>query len=365
MYTCFNEELIEYQQNCVKFVQELVNQKPCDNVISFGDFYRSLFEKSLIKEFKQEPENYYTRLSILTQAVSSFDPALAYALICQQIVIEFIAKYTDSTVFNRYYPNLVEGKMLATYAFHEAQAGSDLTNILSSINQNSLTGHKTLVANYNLANLYLVLTHDNTFVLVDASNEFDKVRQSPKVSLLGLDTINFGDLIFDNYPVDEANIFKFESNFNSVLNHLFDLGKVLISAISVGLMETCLSRACSFAKERQQFGKSISSFQGIQFKLADVDINLSAAKMLAYRASWALDTNDAKTRLYAAMAKSFAGLAARNYSAEAVGIMGINGIIKSNVMEKLYRDAKVLELILETTEMQKNIIADAIINDLV
>ena len=201
--------------------------------------------------------------------------------------------------------------------------------------------------------------------MVDASNEFDKVRQSPKVSLLGLDTINFGDLIFDNYPVDEANIFKFESNFNSVLNHLFDLGKVLISAISVGLLETCLSRACSFAKERQQFGKSISSFQGIQFKLADVDINLSAAKMLAYRASWALDTNDAKTRLYAAMAKSFAGLAARNYSAEAVGIMGINGIIKSNVMEKLYRDAKVLELILETTEMQKNIIADAIINDLV
>ena len=83
MYTCFNEELIEYQQNCVKFVQELVNQKPCDNVISFGDFYRSLFEKSLIKEFKQEPQNYYTRLSILTQAVSSFDPALAYALICQ------------------------------------------------------------------------------------------------------------------------------------------------------------------------------------------------------------------------------------------------------------------------------------------
>jgi len=139
-------------------------------------------------------------------------------------------------------------------------------------------------------------------------------------------------------------------------------GRISIAANSLGLAEGALDAAVKYSKERKQFGKFLSEFQAIQFKLAEIATNIEAARTLTYRAAWMKDNGISNTR-EAAEAKLFASEIAEKAASEAVQILGGYGFIKEYPVEKFYRDAKLLTIGEGTSEIQRMVIARDLLKD--
>ena len=141
-----------------------------------------------------------------------------------------------------------------------------------------------------------------------------------------------------------------------------DGGRIGIAAQAVGITQAALDTALAYAKQRHQFGQAIADFQAIQWKLADMDRDLDAARLLTYRAAW-LKMNGRPVTAAGAKAKLFASEAARRHTAEAVQILGGYGYTKEFAAERYYRDAKITEIYEGTSEIQRLVIARELLRD--
>jgi alkylation response protein AidB-like acyl-CoA dehydrogenase len=139
-------------------------------------------------------------------------------------------------------------------------------------------------------------------------------------------------------------------------------GRISIAANSLGLAQGALNAAVNYSKERKQFGKHLSDFEAIQFKLAEMQTNIEAARMLTYRAAWMKDNGIPNTK-EAAEAKLFASEIAEKAANEAIQIFGGYGFIKEYPVEKYYRDAKLLTIGEGTSEIQRIVIARDLLKD--
>lgn len=264
-------------------------------------------------------------------------------------------------------PRLASGEVLGAYALTEPGSGSDAASIVTSARREGggyvLNGSKQFITNAGVAGLFVVMARTGppgsgakgvtAFLVEAAAKGLSLGREEEK---LGLHSSSTRNLVLEDVWVPESARLGGEGEGFVIAMKTLDGGRIGIAAQAVGITQAALDTALAYAKQRHQFGQAIADFQAIQWKLADMDRDLDAARLLTYRAAW-LKMNGRPVTAEGAKAKLFASEAARRHTAEAVQILGGYGYTKEFAAERYYRDAKITEIYEGTSEIQRLVIA--------
>ncbi len=266
----------------------------------------------------------------------------------------------------RWIPKLASGEWLGAWGLTEPGSGSDAggarTTAVKRGNTWVLNGSKTFITNGTYANCAVILAVTDrekgtkgisAFVVERGTKGFRSGRKENKLGLRASDT---AELIFEDCEIPAENLIGKEGEGFKDAMRVLDGGRISIAALSLGMARGALDAAMKYAQERRQFGKAISEFQAIQFKLADMATELDAAWLLTMRAAQMKDAGK-KVTLESAMAKLYASEAACRICDEGVQIHGGYGFIKDYPAEKFYRDVRLCPIGEGTSEIQRMVIA--------
>ena len=190
--------------------------------------------------------------------------------------------------------------------------------------------------------------------------EFEGFECGKPEEKLGIRSSDTCELYFDNVKVPKENMIGKEGEGFKIALATLDGGRIGIAAQAIGIAVSSLNNSISYSKDRHQFGKPISSNQGIQFKLADMAMEIEAARLLIWKAAWAKD-NHHNFGVLASMAKVYASEVAMRASTQCVQIHGGYGYIKETGVERLMRDAKITQIYEGTSEIQRVVIARSLL----
>ena len=280
-------------------------------------------------------------------------------------VPSFSALFIDLLMSRSFVSNEVNTEFLST-AFVEKQAGSDLSLIQTTAEKKNralvVNGEKWFVFNYQLADAFLVLakTDQHSFVIVHVPRE-SKGIEIVEQKKMGLKEVKLGKIFFDNVEVS----LSAATSINELrdLSKSFDVAKLAVSSLAIGISEKALKASLERVQSRQQFGKSIGDFQAIQFKIAEMTVQINAAKSLLYDAAQKLDRGE-DIQAEAAMAKTFSSESARRIVNHAVQIYGAHGILDDSIPANLYQDQRLTEIFAQTSEIQRTLIADYVVKNI-
>lgn len=268
-------------------------------------------------------------------------------------------------------PKLATGECLGAYALTEPGSGSDAAAMVTRATKDGdhfvLNGTKIWVTSGSMAGLVLVYVRTNPDVpkakgisafLVPANTPGMKVgKKEMKCGIRGSPAV---ELEFDNCRVPAKNMLgQLDRGFPIAMDTL-DGGRIGIAAQSVGIAQACLDEAIKYAKVRVQFGKPIAHFQAIQHKIADMQTKIDAARMLVHKAAWLRDSGEPCGR-QAAEAKLFASQTANYCADECLQIHGGAGYTDHFIAERLFRDARITEIYEGATDIQRLVIARAVL----
>jgi butyryl-CoA dehydrogenase/short/branched chain acyl-CoA dehydrogenase len=259
---------------------------------------------------------------------------------------------------------------VASYALSEEAAGSDAfaltTRAVESGDHYRITGRKLWITNAAEAGLFLLFATVNpeagykgiTAFLVE--REFPGFQVGKKEDKLGIRASSTCELILDECRVPKENVVGEVGKGYKIAIETLNEGRIGIGAQMTGLAQGALEHAIAYAKERKQFGKPISEFQGVQFDLAEMAVEVEAARLMVYNAA---RLRDAKLPFVAeaAMCKYFASQVAERVASRAVEVLGGVGFTKDFPVEKLYRDAKIGRIYEGTSNMQRITVAKYIL----
>ena len=269
-----------------------------------------------------------------------------------------------------YLKPLAAGKRLGSFALTEPGAGSDpasqQTKAVKDGSGYILNGTKTFITSGKNADLTVVTAYTDkekkhkgisAFVVEKGSRGFHIGRTEDKMGLRASDTV---ELILEDCRVPEKNLLGREGDGFIIAMASLDGGRIGIASQSVGLAQACLEAAIGYARERVQFGRTLSRFQGIRWIIADMATQIEAARLLTFNAAAMKDRGEDFTEA-ASMAKVFASEMANRVAYQALQIHGGYGYIKEFPVERYYRDARVLTLYEGTSEIQRKVIANHVI----
>lgn len=266
----------------------------------------------------------------------------------------------------RYLTRVCSGESMGAFGLTEPNAGSDAggtrTTAVQEGNDWVISGSKCFITNASYAKfLALTAVTDKdkgtrgitAFIVPTDSPGFTVVDNYEK---LGLHSSNTTELVIDGVRVSDENILgKRGEGFKQFLITL-DGGRIGIGAMAVGIAQAAFDKALQYAKERQAFGSSLSKFQAIQHKLADMAMQIELARNMVYKAAWLKD-NGRKFTKEAAMAKLYASEVAMAATHQAIQILGGYGYMREYQVERFFRDARLLEIGEGTSEILRNVIA--------
>ncbi|MBB2952933.1 MULTISPECIES: acyl-CoA dehydrogenase [Sphingobacterium] len=270
----------------------------------------------------------------------------------------------------KYLRPLASGEKLGAFALSEPEAGSDATSQhTTAIDQGDhylLNGTKNWITNGGNADICLIIAqthpekaHRGINVLI-VEKEMPGFTIGPKENKLGIRSSDTHSLLFTDVKVPKENrIGEDGFGFKFAMKTL-DGGRIGIAAQALGIAAGAYEFALAYAKERKTFGKPIAEHQAIQFKLADMEVEIEAARLLTYKAAWTKDQGLPYSK-EAAMAKLHASEVAMKTSIEAVQIHGGYGYVKEYHVERLMRDAKITQIYEGTSEIQRLVIAREIL----
>lgn len=272
----------------------------------------------------------------------------------------------------RYIPKLATGEWIGAWGLTEPGSGSDAGGARCSAvrkgNKWVLNGTKTFITNGHYADVMVVIavtdktahTHGlSAFVVEKGTKGF---RPGKKENKLGLRASDTSEMIFEDCEIPLENLIGKEGDGFIDAMRVLDGGRISIAALGLGMAQGAYESALKYSKQRKQFGKAISEFQAIQWKLADLSTEIDAARLLTNRAAWMKD-NGMKTTLESSMAKLYTSEVAVKAANEAVQIHGGYGFIKDYPAEKFYRDVKLCTIGEGTSEIQRLVIARQILKD--
>ena len=272
----------------------------------------------------------------------------------------------------KYIPKLASGQFIGAWGLTEPGSGSDAGGARMSAQRKSggwlLNGTKTFITKGHYADVIVVIavsdktahTHGlSAFVLEKGTKGF---RPGKKENKLGLRASDTSELIFEDcWLPNDALVGKEGDGFIDAMR-ILDGGRISIAALGLGMAQGAYEAALKYSRQRRQFGKTISEFQAIQWKLADMATEIDAARLLTMRAASMKDAG-LKTTMESSMAKLFAGEVAVKCANECVQIHGGYGFIKDYPAEKYYRDVKLCTIGEGTSEIQRLVIARQILKD--
>ena len=265
----------------------------------------------------------------------------------------------------RFVPPLARGEVLGSFALTEPEAGSDAGSLRTRAELEGdswrITGAKQWITNGSHAGTFLLFARTDAevagargvsaFVLDD-----DHVRVTREEEKLGLNSSSTVDLVVEGAVVGRDRLLGEEKRGFAVAMSTLDGGRIGIAAQAVGITQAAFDVARGYALERRQFGQRIGDFQAIQHKLANMSMELDAARLLVYRAAWLKQEGQPHPEA-GAKAKLFASEMARRQTAEAIQVLGGYGYTREFPVERYYRDAKITEIYEGTSEVQRLVIA--------
>ncbi len=271
----------------------------------------------------------------------------------------------------KYLVPLAKGEKLGAFCLSEPQAGSDATNLKTRAAADGdfyvLNGTKAWVSNGAEAEVFIVMATTGerdgrkeitAFVVEGGAQGFTVSSHEHKMGQRASQT---NEMSLVDVKVPKANVLGGVGNGMKVAFGSLDNGRIGIAALSNGIAQAALDEAAKYAKERTAFGKPISEFQAIQFKLADMQTETEAARLLTLRAAAMKDANHKQTGVFASMAKLFASENANKVCADAIQIHGGNGYSRHYAVEKYYRDARITTIYEGTSEIQRIVISRGIL----
>ncbi len=267
-----------------------------------------------------------------------------------------------------YLPKLASGEWLGAYALTEPGSGSDAAAMRTTAalegDEWVLNGTKAFVTNALHAKLLVVYARTGSekydisaFLVPKPSKGLTDLKKENKMGIRASDTMTLG---LDDCRIPKENLLGPRGKGFNVALATLDGGRIGIASQSIGIAQAAYDEAVKFAKVRVAFGKPIADLQAIQFKLADMAMEIHAARLLTYRAAWMKDQGVRHTQ-ESSVAKLFASEAAHRAVNEAVQIHGGYGFIKEYLVEKLYRDQRVTEIYEGTSEVQRLVIARSVL----
>ena len=272
----------------------------------------------------------------------------------------------------KYVGKLATGEYIGAWGLTEPSSGSDAGSArMTAVRKGNtwvLNGTKTFCTNGHYADVLVVIavtdrtahTHGlSAFIVEKGTKGF---RPGKKENKLGLRASDTAELIFEDCAIPAENLLGKEGDGFIDAMQVLDGGRISIAALSLGMAEGAYEAALKYSKQRKQFGKAISEFQGIQWKLADMATEIEAAKLLTLRAA-AMKDAGLKTTQESSMAKLFASEVAVRCANEGVQIHGGYGFIKDYPAEKFYRDVKLCTIGEGTSEVQRLVIARQLLKE--
>jgi alkylation response protein AidB-like acyl-CoA dehydrogenase len=271
-----------------------------------------------------------------------------------------ILNHGSSEQIERHVPLLAAGEELAAFALTESGSGSDASAMRTRAQDDRITGAKQWITNGSYASSFIVFAKEDdrpsAFLVRAGADGFAVTREEEK---LGLNSSSTADLAFESTPGERLGE---PGNGMRVALRTLDGGRIGIAAQAVGIAQAALDLATGYAKERNAFGGPIARLGAIQQKLADMQTEIEAARALTWRAA-RLKQAGRPHGIEGAQAKLFASAVARRQTGEAIQILGGYGYTKEFPAERYYRDAKVTEIYEGTSEIQRLVIARALLGE--
>ena len=265
----------------------------------------------------------------------------------------------------------VSGRSMAAFAMTERQAGSDVSAIATTATREGgeyvLDGLKTLISNAGIADFYTVFASTDLGARNKGITCFVVPAHTRGLRFVGPQVLSsphpLGEIQFDGCRVPAENRLGEEGKGFSIGLGTLDRLRPTVGAAACGMAARALDEALRHARSRHQFGKPLGEFQLVQEKLARMATDLTAARLLVYRAAWEADRGADRITLEAAMAKAYATEAAQRIVDDAVQILGGAGVMASHPVDRLYRAVRALRIYEGTTEIQRLVIAGALLAD--
>ena len=369
----------EEQQHLRKSVREFAEGEIAPHVLEWDE--ASHFPQEILPKLAEMgllgvifPEEYggaglgYVEYATVVEELSRVDGAVGLTVAAHNsLCSNHIYKFGNEEQKRKYLVPLAQGKKLGAWSLTEPEAGSDAGGTRTTAVRDGkhwvLNGAKTFTTNGRFADICVAMavtdkrkgSHGiSAFILEKGMPGF---RPGKKENKLGMRASDTSEVVFSDCRVPEENLLGAEGEgFISSLK-ILDGGRISIAALALGMAQGALEAATRYAKQRKQFGKTISEFQAIQFKLADMATEVEAARLLVYQAAWLADRKDARFTRESSMAKLFASEVAVRVANECVQIHGGYGFIKDYPAEKFYRDVKLCTIGEGTSEIQRLVIA--------
>jgi len=340
-----------------------------------------LFPEEAIKALVQSdlfsiciPEEYggmgggLLELCIATEEISRIDGGVASSYAASFLGMFPILLFGTEEQKKKYLPQIASGKKLAAFAVTEPEAGSDVAAVKTKADKAGdgyvINGLKHFITNGGDAEIYVVIaaTSKNRgarglsgFILEKGDEGFDFGKKEEK---LGIRASSTRELVFQDCKIPKDRLLGGKESMGFIATmRTFDQSRPGVASQAVGIAQGALELAVAYAHQREQFGQKISSFQGIQWMLADMSTKVEAARSLVYSVARAVDRKEKDIAGASAQAKLFASDIAMEVATDAVQIFGGYGYMKDYPVEKFMRDAKITQIYEGTNQIQKSIIA--------
>jgi alkylation response protein AidB-like acyl-CoA dehydrogenase len=372
-------ELTNEQKDIVKAAKEFAEGEFPDRAEEFDqnetfdlDIWRKACELGFvgvwIKEEYGGPGMGILDSCLIMEEFTVVDPGIAIAILATTLGAETVQGFGTEEQKKRYLPPLVRGEAITGAALTEPNAGSDLaaasTTAIREGDDYVINGSKTFITNGDLGNYFLCFVQtdsDNpdrhkrhSMIMVERDREgFEANHLTGKLGIRASDT---AELSFNNVRVPCSNLIGELGNGFMEAMYLFNVNRTAIAAQAVGIARSALEESIKHVKKRVAFGAPLSSFQSVQFKIADMFTWIQAGRNLTYEAAWKIDQGKTDHKLIAA-AKSFCGQMAVKCTNMALQMHGGYGYLAEYKVQRLYRDAKITEIYEATTEIEKLVMA--------
>jgi len=307
------------------------------------------------------------------EEISKVDPAMAITVSVQNSLVNWILEnYANDKQKDSFLRPLAEGKKIGAYCLSEPEAGSDARHLKTlAVKQGDywiLNGMKNWISMGKIADTFIVFAQTNpeiahkgvaTFIVEKDMEGFTTGVKEDKMGMRSSDTCS---LSFDNVKVPQSNVLNQVGQGFYIAMKGLNGGRIGIAAQALGIAQGAFEKAVKYSKERKTMGKAICNHQMIQWKLAEMSMKISAARMLVWKAAWLRENKMDHIRA-SSEAKLFATTIANDVAREAVQIHGGYGYVREYEVERMMRDAKATEIYEGTSEIQHMVIARELIKE--
>jgi len=307
--------------------------------------------------------------AIIAEELFAADPGIGLSIQSAAFGADAIIGFGSEAQKEEYLEPVATGDAIMGAAISEPDTGSDVSSVSTQARKDGdewvVNGTKMWITNGSVGDYFVVLCETdpdaegryNGFSQILVESDRDGFEAEKITGKLGIRASDTAELILDDVRVPEDNLVGTRGAGFLQLMQFFDETRTGVAAQGVGIARGAAERALEYAQDREQFGQSISEFQAIQHKLAEMFTEIEAARQLTYKSAWSVDNSEDQLTQLASMAKEKASRVAVETADEAVQIHGGAGYVNDFDVERFYRDAKITQIYEGTTEIQKNIIA--------